>query len=214
MALDSEEEECMISTVYAFKQLSTQTVTSFSDSDCETPSNDIGQTSALVLEVVNDTNEVVKKCDMASQVRRSTSCPAFCDTRKVNKSVSFAVIEIREYDQTIGDNPSVSYGPPISLDWNYVQNEAIDLDSYEGMRGKRRTSPQLMMNYYVRKNTLIHKLGYSEEDLKRATKQAERVQLQRAVTKYFLPVSKAEEVLTSGVRKAKRVLKGKRSVSL
>jgi hypothetical protein len=210
--LDSEEEDCMISTVDALKQQST--MASFLDSVCETPSTDIDETSTLVLEVANYASEVVKKCQLPSKVRRSTSCPAFCDTTKVKKSVSFALIEIREYEQTIGDNPSVSYGPPISLDWNYEQLEAVDVDAYEGNRGKRRTLPQLMMNYYVRKNTLIHKCGYSEEDLKRATKQAGRVQMQRAVTKYFLPYSKVEEVLTSGVRKAKRVVKGKRSQSV
>ena len=99
--LDSEEEDCMISTVDALKQHST--MASFLDSDYETPSTDIDETSTLVLEVAIYASEVVKKCELPSKVQRSKSCPAFCDTTKVKKSVSFALIEIREYEQTIGD---------------------------------------------------------------------------------------------------------------
>ena len=149
-----------------------------------------------------------------TKLSRVTSCPSISELCKAKGSVSFSSIQIREYDQTIGDHPNVSFGPPISLDWNYQVLDAITLDDYEDNRGRRRSFPQLMMNHYTRKNVLMHNFGYSEDDLKKAQKDVERAKLQRAVTQYFLPYSRVEDIVTSGVRKAKRVVKGKRSKSV
>jgi len=41
-------------------------------------------------------------------------------TLKRRNSVSFEAVHIRSYDQTIGDNPSVSYGPPTVPPFNWI----------------------------------------------------------------------------------------------
>jgi len=122
-------------------------------------------------------------------------------------SVGFASVVIREYDLTIGDNPSVSYGPPISLDWDYTQLASVTLEHYEAHRAPRRSLRQMCMNYYTRRNVLTYKFGYTEEQVKQASKQADKSKRERAVTKYFLPYAKVEDVLTSAGRKAKRGFK-------
>jgi hypothetical protein len=132
--------------------------------------------------------------------------------KRTNSCVSFNEINVRFYDQCLGDHPSTSYGPPISLDWNYEEAEPIDIDEYEHKRGPRRTLRQLMVNYYTRKNTLMWTYGVSEEELKKATRAASRTAFQRGVTKYFLPVSKVEEVVASAARKTKRVVAGKKKI--
>jgi hypothetical protein len=126
------------------------------------------------------------------------------------RSVSFNEIHLRFYDQCLGDHPSTSYGPPIALDWKYEEAEPIAIDEYEGNRGNRRTLRQLMVNYYARKNLLMWAYGYSEDDLKKATKEANKTAFKRGVTRYFLGVSKVEEVVRSAGRKAKRVVVGKK----
>merc|ERR1719506_2664911 len=40
-------------------------------------------------------------------------------------SVRFSTVEIREYGLCLGDNPSVSRGPPICLDWTYNQHNIV-----------------------------------------------------------------------------------------
>jgi len=130
-------------------------------------------------------------------------------TRKRSKSLRFGQVHFRNFDQTLGDHPSTSYGPPISLDWHYEDGKSVRVDAYEQERqANRRTMRQLMLNYYQRKNILMWQYGYSEAELKKATKQAGRTALQRSVTKYFLPVSKVEEAFQSAGRKAKRVVGG------
>ena len=126
--------------------------------------------------------------------------------RKRQLNVGFAQVCIREYDQTLGDNPSVSYGPPISLDWGYVERDPMCIDQYEAYRAPRRSLRQLCMNYYTRRNLLMWKYQVEEKEIKAATKQADKAKRGRAVTKYLLPYSKLEDFVTSAGRKAKRVV--------
>ena len=128
-------------------------------------------------------------------------------TLRRNRSVTFDKVQIREYDQCCGDNPSVSYGPPIQLDWNYQEFEALELDAYEYHRLPQRRKPsQMMMNYYQRKNTLSFYYGVSDQELARAKQQVKREQSRRNITRnYLVPLMKVEDAIESMVRKSKRV---------
>jgi hypothetical protein len=125
----------------------------------------------------------------------------------IKKSVSFHNIYVRDYDQTIGDNPSCSCGTPVSLDWNYEENEALNIDIYEGNRLRRRSLRDMHVNYYQRKHLLS--LRHSEEEIKEGKKAAEKIKFQRSVTNHLISLMKLEDILESAARKVKRVLKKK-----
>jgi hypothetical protein len=151
----------------------------------------------------------------ASNMKRVASTGSFfhpppTETKTLKKSsskVSFQNVTIREYGLTLGDNPCVSYGPPVSLDWNYSEKKALSLDLYEGNRPQRRSMRQMTINHYQRKHLLtMH--GHTEEEIKQAKRDASKVKRQRAVTRQFLMFQKVEDVLESTSRKAKRIIKG------
>ena len=145
------------------------------------------------------------------QQQQQQDSPDSPKMKRSNSKVAFQDVLIREYDTTIGDNPSVSMGTPLSLDWNYQENEPLDLDLYEANRGKRRGMRQMYLNYFQRKNILIHKWGYTEQEVKDAKRQVRKTKSQRDMTSYlmrsFPPLAKMEEAGESLVRKTKRALR-------
>ena len=170
--------------------------------------------------------KMLPKPDM-EKIRRASSLPFQLDAmgdcfsseelvddaqKQRRRNVSFQTVQIRSYDQTLGDNPSVSYGPPISLDWKFQEHEPRCIDEFETDRsGERKPFKELGLNYYYRMNLLEHFCGHSREELKAAQRTADRDRLKRAVTKYFLPMQKLEDAAESGLRKTKRMVKGRRS---
>jgi hypothetical protein len=128
-------------------------------------------------------------------------------------NVRWGLVQIRSYSQTVGDNPSVSYGPPIQLDWAYEQHEDVKLDEYEGSRKPRRTLRQMVLSYYYRKNLLTWQYGVTEEELRKAKKQAARAKLKREITRSLLPTMHAEAVVESVRRKAKRLFATKKTTT-
>jgi hypothetical protein len=158
------------------------------------------------------------KPDMTKIRSRSVPCTntqAATEAQVLRRAtgVVFHEVCIRNYEQTIGDNPSVSYGPPISLDWGYEEVEPITLDEYEKNRGPRRSTRQMMLNYYNRKNLLTWRCGATEDEMKAAEKEGNKIKGQRSITKAFLPAQKFEEVFQSIRRKTKRMARGRNHTS-
>mmetsp|Transcript_23695 Transcript_23695/g.65776 ORF Transcript_23695/g.65776 Transcript_23695/m.65776 type:complete len:204 (+) Transcript_23695:184-795(+) len=166
-------------------------ITYNSDSDDSTTSS-----------IVSDCKCTLTESELKSALKSSSG---------TGKQVNFDVVYVRSYQQTMGDNPAVSYGPPIQLDWDYEEHDGIDIHEFEMSRGhSRRTMRQMAMSYYHRKNFLSREYGFSEEELRRAKKDANRVKFLRDVTKTLLPMMKVEDAIESAGRKARRLVSMKK----
>ena len=75
--------------------------------------------SATALSTVTSTT-VTKKNN-----RRSMSELKLSEQPGPKRNVSFSHQSVREYEVTLGDNPSVSSGFPVSLGWRYDPHETI-----------------------------------------------------------------------------------------
>lgn len=124
--------------------------------------------------------------------------------KRVSSNVSFQTVNVREYDRTLGDNPSCMSGPPISLDWSYSKTTALPIDEYETNRTPRRNSQPLRMNKFKREKMLKSKLGYSEEEIENAKKEKKKVQRSRSVTQFVSPFWRIEHACQSVKRKLGR----------
>eukprot|EP01083_Nonionella_stella_P096993 272667_1 len=120
--------------------------------------------------------------------------------------VSFTDVMVREYDVTVGDNPSCSFGPPISLGWSFKSESCVSLEEYESKHEQhRRTSKELIIDSACRNGILTEQAGISQKEIEHAMKIVEKVRQDRAMTEIFLPLARVEEVSQSFKRKVKRI---------
>jgi len=83
----------------------------------------------------------------------------------VIKRVAFNTIEVREHDLTLGDNPSCSNGPPVSIKWEHNNSYQMSIDDYESDRGSRREKHELVIPREVRLN-LVKRDGVSRREIR------------------------------------------------
>ena len=146
-------------------------------------------------------------------ILHNQECPSrhSCEITESKRHISFHQVTIREYDMVLGDHPNCSYGPPVSLGWHYMEYEPLDVNEYEYHHSRRRPLRQLCLNWYRRMEMLSK--DYTEVEIKKATKEKERIMTQRSFTKTFRWAGKAEEVIERAQRKAKKTIVRKSSSS-
>ena len=113
----------------------------------------------------------------------STNSSNSLPTKISRRKVGFGRISIREYPMIVGDNPSVSKGVPISIDWEHLSEDFLDVSHYEELRkDSRRTGmDELRMRPFYR-DDMLRKLGFSKLDRQVATKDATITRKQRTKT--------------------------------
>lgn len=109
-------------------------------------------------------------------------------------SVSFKNVEIREYPITIGDNPSVSGGPPITIDWEPQDEQVEDIDEYESHRPTRRHSAEMAVPKILRED-IIRNAGVSPRDLTKCTRDVNISRRQRRRTLETLSNAQMDETI-------------------
>mmetsp|Transcript_9666 Transcript_9666/g.11160 ORF Transcript_9666/g.11160 Transcript_9666/m.11160 type:complete len:200 (-) Transcript_9666:123-722(-) len=110
-------------------------------------------------------------------------------TQKKNKkekksTVQFSTVHIRDYSLCLGDNPSVSQGPPISLDWYYDNETWYDIDDHEKQKQGRGGAPCCVPP--KERLNLLKQIGYSQKELTEAIRRVEKSKKQHFRTRKWL----------------------------
>lgn len=89
--------------------------------------------------------------------------------KSTSSSVHFGSITLRHYEITLGDNPSCEAGPPLTLDWNYYEEEEQPtVDAFEIIRQPdRRNSAFLKLRPSAKKSILLSK-GITKAEIRSA----------------------------------------------
>jgi hypothetical protein len=140
-------------------------------------------------------------------IMHKADCPSrhSCKVTESKMHITFDKVIVRDYGMVLGDHPSCSYGPPVQLEWDYLEYEPLPVDEYEYHHSRRRTMRQLILNYY--KRTEMLSADNSRAELKQATQEVAKVQWQRAVTRQVLPLYWVQDAIESVGRKFKRGFK-------
>ena len=96
------------------------------------------------------------------------------------RSIQFGHVLIRTHSQALGDNPSVSRGPPLTLDWPYNEADPIAVDEYEEWANdkRRRSRTEILVPHTVRRQVLFS-YGYSVSEINAGIKRVNQAKKQR-----------------------------------
>jgi hypothetical protein len=162
-----------------------------------------GVSSALAFSSpVDDGPAVVVAVSDRQQQRQEQTVP--------KRHVMFGKIYLRTYAMTIGSNPSVSIGAPVTMEWEYTECPPVSVDSYEKKRIHHRQQPlgTFHLSYYQRRD-LLTRAGFTERQVKDAEREAQQIQFQRKMS-YCLCYHKVfvDRIhFTIGQRKVRQYLK-------
>jgi len=114
-------------------------------------------------------------------------------------SVTFNTVEVREYPIILGDNPAVSEGPPLTIDWAHSDVDEFGVEEYETTRPPRRGTLEMNIPSNIRVECL-KRCGYTTKDIMRRVQEVSVVKQRRLETTTMLYRSDMNE----SVEKAKR----------
>jgi len=161
---------------------------------------------------LNETQDFYRSSSAPPQV--ATSAPNNDHGRKNPRRVSFSHLQIRTYETILGDNPSCSSGPPLSLGWKYDPSHCTaSIDEYEAHQAHlygvapdgtpRRSCPVDLVLYRWEREDFLLKAGYTRQELAERVRISNKTKLKRNQTVNNLQVAFIEE----GVETVRRTLR-------
>jgi hypothetical protein len=94
------------------------------------------------------------------------------------KSVRFGDLVITEFPIILGDNPAVTMGAPVTIDWEAQGEVSYKINVYESIRGTRRRRRKLLISVSNRAILLLA-AGYSIDDIADASINAQQIKFGR-----------------------------------
>jgi hypothetical protein len=91
------------------------------------------------------------------------------------QSVSFAQVDVRLYDMSTSDNPSVSRGPAIQLGWEYKHELSLSVDDFESTRKPKavpKTDALKILEFERVK--ILQRSGFSPKEIRLASERSAR----------------------------------------
>jgi hypothetical protein len=116
----------------------------------------------MLFQVYNDSNAGDTVASLESK-NRSTLVLANTKPSSSRRRVTFSTVAFHRHYLILGDNPAVSGGPPLTIGWQAVKSDILDLDEYETSRPPRREKYDLIVPKLMRKNWLLG--TYTRRDL-------------------------------------------------
>lgn len=124
------------------------------------------------------------------------------------RGVSFDKIEIREYARCLGNNPASTCGPPLSIDWDYVEVGEIGVEAYEETRPPRRCTDQMVVPERVREYIIYQHTDSTREEIDAVIQEVKKARSQRQMCVAMQDFDNLAVVFDTIKRRMKRIRKG------
>ncbi|CAJ1946309.1 unnamed protein product [Cylindrotheca closterium] len=156
----------------------------------------------------------ILKCKTVDESLHSVARSEPADIGRSDKGITFGNIGVREYSRTLGDNPSCSSGPPVSISWDYKPLREMSVEAYEESRPSRRSQMEMVLPRKLRSEMLKKDWAISQRQIAEAVRRNVKIKNQRRTTVNNLGKASSFEVTFEKLtRKIKRTLMFQKSVS-
>jgi len=118
--------------------------------------------------------------------------------RSCKGSVSFSTVRVHQHRLTLGDNPAVSRGIPLTLDWQIEDSETFDLELFEAVYGRKD-----LCCFSSDERKAIARQDHSRDSLVRVRQEVKAIQYSRERSKYESASPSRNTRETHSSRKAK-----------
>jgi len=136
-------------------------------------------------------------------------------TALLRSTITFGQVNIREYERVLGDNPSVTSGPPLSIGWRYSPSTLnMSIDDYEENKGSPRSSSEYLVPRSIRLATLKEHADIPHREMVNAVRDIQKTKSQRRKTVVNLSMASTEELVEGAKIKVKSILRPSLSYSL
>jgi len=189
------------------------TISEDSDDDCSRPTKPIQRCMSLPAYFHHKSIMKRRTLDESLHSTYGSEDEMISAISRKHLSLQFDKVCIREYSRTVGDNPSCSSGPPISISWEYNILGDMNLDEYERTRPPRRVQKEMVIPRRLREDMLRYEWNASRKEITESIRRNVRVKNQRRTTINNLgKATKFEEAMESASRKLKRFVTGQKSI--
>jgi hypothetical protein len=96
------------------------------------------------------------------------------------KKVGFAQVVINSHGFVLGDNPSVTVGPPLSISWEAFESKRLSVDDYEINKPLPREQCQMLIPRTLREQWLRNE-GVTRTEMLKTVKEIRRIRNYRTV---------------------------------
>jgi len=155
-------------------------------------------------EVITEPNSTPPELENPSQIEGKSML--VIRSRRESKVV-FSTVEVRQYERILGDNPAVSYGPPLSIGWKHYEDRTIcvTVDEYEYYHGTCEDLSDMVLTRYEREVVLFD-LGYDEREIAKTIRQNYKLKKNRRQTVNNLPIMSVEQAVESAKKSLSRMI--------
>lgn len=164
--------------------------------------SDEESTQQVLTDYESDSNMSLTRQDSMGSSSSSAAAPRRGGLRRsIRKSspllkVGFADVTIRRHNICVGDNPAVSLGVPVSMDWKVLSEETTTVDEYDASdvhpTGQRELDLAIPCQ---EREEMVRRAGFTTEDIRTSVRQVNTTKMEREKTIDTLQNASKEEFM-------------------
>jgi len=97
--------------------------------------------------------------------------------------VTFGIVEVHSHEIILGDNPAVSLGPPVTVDWQAFDSLLLTVDKFENTKiAAPRKGPEMQIPKQMREDMISRSGASSRAELAQTLRQVNSIKKSRSLT--------------------------------